>query len=162
MKKLLVIMALVLCTLVFCSCANNSPNDIGDGGDIMFNEIGRKTFSFDSDWKFLKMTQKGGLSKLEIEKSDFDDSAWENVSLAETPKGEPQLCKAEPIKTIREIYPIAKTIADALNRHFESDIAKEYAPELKIKKSGFNRFSKSHSMTLFGTGIIPSHKIVSQ
>lgn len=42
----------------------------------------------------------------------FDDSAWENVSLAETPKGEPQLCKAEPIKTIREIYPISKKIAD--------------------------------------------------
>ncbi len=84
MKKLLVIMALVLCALVFCSCANNSPNDIGDGGDIMFNEIGRKTFSFDSDWKFLKMTQKGDLSKLEIEKSDFDDSAWEKITLPHT------------------------------------------------------------------------------
>ena len=28
----------------------------------------------------------------------FDDSAWENVMMAETPKGEPQICKAEPIK----------------------------------------------------------------
>ncbi len=42
----------------------------------------------------------------------FDDSAWENVSFAETPKGEPQICKAEPLKTIREIYPISKTISD--------------------------------------------------
>ncbi len=32
---------------------------------------------------------------------------------------------------------IAKTIADALNRHFESDVVKEYSPELKIKKSGY-------------------------
>ena len=32
---------------------------------------------------------------------------------------------------------IAKTIADALNRNFESDVAKEYATELKEKKSGY-------------------------
>ena len=32
---------------------------------------------------------------------------------------------------------IAKTIADALNRHFESGVVKEYTPELKIKKSGY-------------------------
>ena len=32
---------------------------------------------------------------------------------------------------------IVKTIADALNRHFESDVVKEYTPDLKIKKSGY-------------------------
>ena len=32
---------------------------------------------------------------------------------------------------------IAKTIADTLNRHFESDIKKEYDQELKIKKIGY-------------------------
>lgn len=32
---------------------------------------------------------------------------------------------------------IAKTIADAVNRHFESDVVKEYDSELKIKKSGY-------------------------
>lgn len=32
---------------------------------------------------------------------------------------------------------IAKTIADVVNQHFESDIVKEYSPELKIKKSGY-------------------------
>lgn len=32
---------------------------------------------------------------------------------------------------------IAKTLADALKRHFESGVVKEYAPELKIKKSGY-------------------------
>lgn len=32
---------------------------------------------------------------------------------------------------------IAKTIADALNRHFESDVEKVYVPELKEKKSGY-------------------------
>jgi voltage-gated potassium channel len=32
---------------------------------------------------------------------------------------------------------IAKTIADALNHHFESDVKKVYTPELKEKKSGY-------------------------
>lgn len=32
---------------------------------------------------------------------------------------------------------IAKTIADALNRHFENDITKEYAPDLTAKKCGY-------------------------
>ena len=32
---------------------------------------------------------------------------------------------------------IAKTLADAVNRHFESDKVKEYDPELKVKKSGY-------------------------
>ena len=32
---------------------------------------------------------------------------------------------------------IAKTIADALNHHFESDVEKVYTPELKEKKSGY-------------------------
>lgn len=32
---------------------------------------------------------------------------------------------------------IAKTIADAVNRHFEGDVVKEYDSELKIKKSGY-------------------------
>ena len=32
---------------------------------------------------------------------------------------------------------IAKTIADALNRHFENDVTKECNPELKLKKSGY-------------------------
>ena len=32
---------------------------------------------------------------------------------------------------------IAKTIADALNRHFEKDFIKEYSSDLKVKKSGY-------------------------
>ena len=32
---------------------------------------------------------------------------------------------------------IAKTIADALNKHFENDVTKELNSELKIKKSGY-------------------------
>ncbi len=32
---------------------------------------------------------------------------------------------------------IAKTLADAINRHFESDVTKVYAPDLKVKKSGY-------------------------
>ena len=33
---------------------------------------------------------------------------------------------------------IAKTIADALNRHFESNVTKEYPSDLKIKQSGYH------------------------
>ena len=32
---------------------------------------------------------------------------------------------------------IAKTIADAMNRHFENDVKKEYAAELKVKRIGY-------------------------
>ena len=32
---------------------------------------------------------------------------------------------------------IAKTFADVINRHFEADVEKEYAPELKEKKHGY-------------------------
>ena len=32
---------------------------------------------------------------------------------------------------------IAKTIADTINRHFESEVAKEYSSELNIKRSGY-------------------------
>lgn len=32
---------------------------------------------------------------------------------------------------------IAKTLADALNHHFESEVVKEYSSELKVKKSGY-------------------------
>lgn len=32
---------------------------------------------------------------------------------------------------------IAKTLADALNRHFESDVEKSYDPLLKKKMSGY-------------------------
>jgi voltage-gated potassium channel len=32
---------------------------------------------------------------------------------------------------------IAKTIADALNQHFENDITKEYSPDLTAKKCGY-------------------------
>ena len=32
---------------------------------------------------------------------------------------------------------IAKTLADGINRHLENNVVKEYAHELKIKKSGY-------------------------
>ena len=32
---------------------------------------------------------------------------------------------------------IAKTIADALNRHFDNNSFENYSPELKVKKSGY-------------------------
>ena len=40
--------------------------------------------SFNDDWKFLKLTQKDGLSELAIETDALDDSGWERVTLPHT------------------------------------------------------------------------------
>ena len=45
---------------------------------------GRQVLNFNSDWRFMKLTQKDGLSGLAFEVSDFDDSAWEKISLPHT------------------------------------------------------------------------------
>ncbi|MCM1062153.1 MAG: hypothetical protein NC452_17965 [Eubacterium sp.] len=45
---------------------------------------GRRTENFDDGWKFLKLTQKEGLSELAVEASDFDDSTWESITLPHT------------------------------------------------------------------------------
>lgn len=42
----------------------------------------------------------------------FDDSSWQNMIHAETPKGEPQICTAEPVKCIKEICPVSRTVSD--------------------------------------------------
>ncbi len=47
-------------------------------------KAGRNITDFDMDWKFLKMTQAGGLCDLTIENNDFDDSICENVNLPHT------------------------------------------------------------------------------
>ena len=39
-------------------------------------------------------------------KTEFDDSKWENAIKAQTPKGKPTLCSAEPIVITREISPV--------------------------------------------------------
>lgn len=46
--------------------------------------MGRIVISFNSGWRFHKLTKKGGLSELAIETAGFDDSAWENISLPHT------------------------------------------------------------------------------
>ena len=40
--------------------------------------------------------------------------------------------------------------------------AQDIRPSSKIRKSGFSHPSKNHSMTLFGTEIIPLHKTAFQ
>ena len=37
---------------------------------------------------------------------DFDDSGWQNVMRAETPRGEPRICRAEPVVVTREVKPV--------------------------------------------------------
>lgn len=48
------------------------------------NKTGRTVINFDASWKFLKLTQKDGLSELSVEAADFDDRAWEAVTLPHT------------------------------------------------------------------------------
>lgn len=79
----------------------------------------------------------------------FDDSAWENVSLAKTPKGEPQICKAEPIKTIREIYPVSKVIADG-RLLFDFGINTTGVCRLKYKGHPGQKIAMWHGEALVG------------
>ena len=44
----------------------------------------RITENLNDDWKFLKLTQKDGLSELSIEKPEYDDSKWTDLSLPHT------------------------------------------------------------------------------
>lgn len=50
----------------------------------MTNEADRTLISFNDGWKFLKLTQKDGLSDLVVETADFNDSAWELATLPHT------------------------------------------------------------------------------
>ncbi|MGI6716064.1 MAG: family 78 glycoside hydrolase catalytic domain [Eubacteriales bacterium] len=53
-------------------------------------------------------------ASLEIEnwnKPGFDDTGWNSVIPAKTPKGEKQICKADPIIKAREITPVSVTKA---------------------------------------------------
>ena len=53
--------------------------------DKRIQNPGRRTVTnFNNEWKFLKLTQKDGLSELAIETPMFDDSAWESISLPHT------------------------------------------------------------------------------
>ncbi|MCM1330292.1 MAG: glycoside hydrolase family 2 protein [Ruminococcus sp.] len=45
---------------------------------------GRVTADFNSSWRFMKLTQKGGFSELAVETIDFDDSEWTEISLPHT------------------------------------------------------------------------------
>lgn len=48
------------------------------------NAAARKETDFNNGWKFLKLTQKDGLSGLPIEAEDFCGDGWESVSLPHT------------------------------------------------------------------------------
>lgn len=48
------------------------------------NSDGRITIDFNSNWLFMKLTQKDGLSELAFESEDFDDSAWTEIFLPHT------------------------------------------------------------------------------
>lgn len=48
------------------------------------NQAGRIILDFDKGWRFLKLTQAGGLPDLPFDSPDFDDSAWESINLPHT------------------------------------------------------------------------------
>ena len=50
----------------------------------MGNMIQREVIEFNDDWRFLKLPEKIGLSCLAVERPEFDDSQWENVTLPHT------------------------------------------------------------------------------
>ncbi len=86
MKKILIAAAVtVLCAGLFSACAGVAPNNASvTEENIIMNETGRTVIDFDGGWKFLKLTQKDGLSELAVETIDFDDSTWEDVTLPHT------------------------------------------------------------------------------
>lgn len=47
-------------------------------------KAGRTIIDFNNGWKFLKLTQVGGLSEQAVEAAEFDDSRWESVNLPHT------------------------------------------------------------------------------
>ena len=79
----------------------------------------------------------------------FDDSAWQNVICAESPKGEPQICKAEPIKSIKEIYPISKTVSDG-RLLFDFGVNTTGVCRLKYKGQPGQKITLRHGEALVG------------
>lgn len=86
------VFALTAALIGGCSNTGNVSQNSADGttenGSTSIEEMvtmaGRTTENFDDGWKFLKMTQKDGLSGLSVETPDFDDSSWETVTLPHT------------------------------------------------------------------------------
>ncbi len=92
MKKLLIATAPVLCAGAVSGCADctektteftNEENRIEEESAVM-EDTSRTVIDFGSGWKFLKLTQKDGLSELTVEDPAFDDSSWEAVELPHT------------------------------------------------------------------------------
>lgn len=79
----------------------------------------------------------------------FDDSAWQKVIYAETPKGEPQLCKAEPVRCIKELYPVSKTVSDG-RLLFDFGINTTGVCRLKYKGAPGQKITLYHGETLVG------------
>lgn len=79
--------AVICAALMLCSCTkNDNLTDKNSESEVkqMSAQTARFTENFDNDWKFLKLTQKNGLSELAVETSDFDDSGWESVTIPHT------------------------------------------------------------------------------
>ena len=87
--KLITAAALFLCAGIIGGCTDIAGKISGGTSEnaseeTTMNELGRTVINFDKDWKFLKLTQAEGLSKLAVEDKNFDDSSWESVDLPHT------------------------------------------------------------------------------
>lgn len=58
--------------------------------------------------------------------ADFDDSAWQNALIGETPSGEAKLCGADPIRVFEELLPVKTEHFDSLPFLYENN-----APDAK-------------------------------
>ncbi len=79
----------------------------------------------------------------------FDDSDWQYTLPAERPAGEAVLCKAEPVRCIKEIFPVSKRISDG-RMLFDFGINTTGVCRLKYKGRTGQKITLWHGETLVG------------
>lgn len=79
----------------------------------------------------------------------FDDTSWSYALLADRPRGEAVLCKAEPVRCVQELMPIKKTVSDG-RLLFDFGVNTTGVCQLKYKGAPGQRITLWHGETLVG------------